>query len=131
MGLLYIGIILLVIGLLLNKYAHSFEWAERGGYMIIFGFLASLMIGTLILTVRLTREMNYQDALYEKKMIEYRIEHKEENLISKENLYQDIVDYNNKLRREKYWSNNFWVGAMWNDKIAIIDFIELEGIDWG
>jgi hypothetical protein len=60
-------------------------------------------------------------------MLEYRIEHMEENITGNEMLYNDIVEFNNTLRNEKKWALNPWTNWFNNQDIASIDYIELDG----
>lgn len=69
-------------------------------------------------------EAVYQEAVYSKKVLEYRLEQKLD-VVGNELLYSDIVEFNNMLRREKIWSSNPWVGCLYNSKVASIDYIEL------
>jgi hypothetical protein len=59
-------------------------------------------------------------------MLEYRIEHIEENITGNEMLYNDIVEFNNELRSTKKWANNPWTNWFYNQDIATIDYIEIE-----
>lgn len=71
--------------------------------------------------------MEYQNTLYKKEMLEYRIEHMKENVTGNEMLYNDIVEFNNMLRAKKKWTNNPWTDWFNNKDIASIDYIELDG----
>jgi hypothetical protein len=51
----------------------------------------------------------------------------EENITGNEMLYNDIVEFNNKLRAEKKWAFNPWTDWFNNKDIASIDYIELLG----
>ena len=57
-------------------------------------------------------------------MLEYRIEHMEENITGNEMLYNDIVEFNNALRSEKKWANNPWTSWFNNQDIASLDYVE-------
>jgi hypothetical protein len=70
-------------------------------------------------------ELDYQNTMHEKEMIEYRIEHIEDNITGNEMIYNDIVEFNNKLRFEKKWANNPWTSWFNNKYIASIDYVEL------
>jgi hypothetical protein len=49
-------------------------------------------------------------------------------LSGNEMLYTQIMEFNNELRTTKRWSENAWVGMMYNEKIATIDYIEIPGV---
>ena len=72
------------------------------------------------------RDIKYQNAVYEKEMLEYRIEHMEENITGNEMLYNDIVEFNNGLRSIKKWANNPFTNWFYNQDIATIDYVELD-----
>ena len=129
LGLLVVGIILAII--------HDRTYFENSNTEnVILGFgIGNIMIGavaTLITTVCiLTNVANYdvayQNALHTKNMLEYRIEHMEENIIGNEMLYNDIVEFNNELRSTKKWANNPWTNWFNNQDIASIDYIDIDG----
>ena len=94
--------------------------------LIIFGIISSLVAVAFIIENAITCEVNYQNALHEKEMLEYRIEHMEENITGNEMLYNDIVEFNNNLRNTKKWANNPWTNWFNNQDIATIDYVEID-----
>ena len=48
-----------------------------------------------------------------------------DNIVGNEMLYNDVVEFNNELRRIKKWANSPWVSWFYNQKIASIDYIEI------
>lgn len=74
-------------------------------------------------------DVNYQDAIHEKQVLEYRLKNKDENTIGNELLYNDIVEFNNELRHTKKWANNPWTSWFHNANIASIDYIEIDGLN--
>ena len=90
----------------------------------VFGILAA---SACLISVQVDKDVNYQNALYEKEVLEYRLESVEENNIGNELLYNDIIEFNNELRVTKKWANNFWVNWFYNQDIATIDYIDLKG----
>lgn len=95
-------------------------------FLIVIGIFGSLICGIIAMVVSCNKDVEFEKALYEKKTIEYRIENKNKNIVGNELLYADIVEFNNKLRSAKKWSNNIWVNWFNNDKIAKLDYIEFE-----
>ena len=87
--------------------------------------MAFFVFGILIGNIS-TQEVNYQNALYKKEMLEYRSEHMEDNITGNEMLYNDIVEFNNELRSTKKWADNPWTSWFNNQDIATIDYIELD-----
>lgn len=91
-------------------------------------WIAIFAVGIPILCIQIPKNKNYQNALYEKQVLEYRLEHKTDNAVGNELLYSDIVKFNKSIRNDKKYANNFWIGLFYNDKIAEIEYIEIEGI---
>lgn len=65
---------------------------------------------------------DYEKFIHEKDVLEYRLESGVE--IGNELLYNDIVEFNNKLTDYKYGRENIWVSWYFNPKIAEIPYIE-------
>ena len=80
----------------------------------------------LTLSVSLNADVDYQNTLAEKQMLEYRI-NKQEDIVGNELLYSQIVAFNNDLRSTKKWANNIWTNWFYNQDIANkIDYIVVE-----
>ena len=128
-GIIVIGIILLAIG---NNKKWKISWGIRdnlsfiGVALIILGIVACMFAGAFIISNVTTYDLNYQNVLHEKEVLEYRIEHMEENITGNEMLYNDIVEFNNELRSQKKWANNPWTNWFNNKDIASLDYIELD-----
>lgn len=131
-----IGLALLVIGIIsaiVYAKVHFKSWKVRDRIEWI--KFPALFIGSIITTVSIvvilinatTYDVEYQNMLHTREMLEYRIEHMEENITGNEMLYNDIVEFNNVLRAEKKWANSPWTNWFNNQDIASIDYIELSG----
>lgn len=97
-----LGALLLIIGITLLA-IDSYNDALFGcGVIGVFigGFATAICI-LCILATQTGKEINYQNALYEKEVLEYRIENMEEDVTGNEMLYNDIVEFNNELRSTK------------------------------
>lgn len=90
------------------------------------GIAATFICSIIILFNAGNYDVDYQNALHKKEMLEYRIEHMEDNIVGNEMLYNDIVEFNNELRNEKKWANNPWTNWFTNQDIAAIDYVELD-----
>ena len=106
--------------------------SKRGGVQV-FGFVMTILCAimsaifiTSILCTQICRNVDYQNKLHEKDVLEYRIENMSENVIGNEMLYNDIVEFNNSLRITKEWANNPWTSWFNNKDIANIDYISIE-----
>ena len=88
----------------------------------IMGLIISLM---LILFTQIPAQKDYEAMLYEKEVLEYRLKNQDNALNGNELLYRDITEFNNDLRDCKYWADNLWLNWFFNQKIATIDYIEL------
>ena len=115
-----------------------------GAMLIVFdayheNFLGILLVNVgliglcaCLITIAITQipaETEYQQTIYQKEILEYRLEKKNENITGNELLYNDIVEFNNNLRSIKKWSTNPWTNWFNNAKIATIDYIEIPGLN--
>ena len=92
--------------------------------IVVFG-IGSVMIAACVISNYLTVEINYENTLYAKQVLEYRLETKSENLTGNELLYSEIVEFNNELRKVKRYANSPWTSWFYNPKIAAMDYIEI------
>lgn len=131
--LIFIGMVIIGIILCIISKNRKLDWTTRdnldfiGVTTIIVGIIACLFAGAFIGANAISYDLNYQNVLHEKEVLEYRIEHMEENITGNEMLYNDIVEFNNELRNERKWANNPWTNWFNNKDIASLDYIEL---DW-
>lgn len=120
-GLLVAGIILFIV----YNNTNCGEWIFGAS---IFSIVASVIIGffvaVIIIDTHAGSYIKYQNKLYEKKVLEYRINNMEDNIVGNEMIYNDIVEFNNELRSIKKWANNPWTNWFYNKDIATIDYIE-------
>jgi hypothetical protein len=118
----------LIIGL---KNKHNFSWElidileNIGIILVLIGVFSEIICVAGIIMNRLGYDIDYQNALYEREVLEYRLDHREDDFPGNEMLYSDIVKFNNKLRDQKKWANNPWTNWFNNEKIAALDYIEL------
>lgn len=124
-GVLIVGIILIVIG--------RDDWDVNvktilGILLTLIGGIVLVIFSVLAIIAAATKDKVYQDMLYQRKVLEYRLSHEEENTIGNELLYSDIVEFNNELRSDKTYSDNIWINWFFNDKVATIDYIEIQEI---
>lgn len=117
----------LVMACIEDKYLFdNFLFFFGGIGLLIVGAIASVTCAVAVLSVQVNKDVDYQSALYQKEMIEYRIDHADEDIVGNELLYNDIVEYNNDLRFIKKWSDSYWTNWFFNEDIATIDYIELD-----
>ncbi|MCM1306479.1 MAG: hypothetical protein NC037_01010 [Bacteroides sp.] len=129
-----IGIVVAVLGRVFECYLdYNAETVMKlGGSIVSFLFGMALIIAIgFAMGVQIPKEKDYQAVLYEKEVLEYRLEHIEENLVGNEILYSEIIEFNNQLRDCKYYSGNLWLNLFYNDKIATIDYIGISGFSEG
>ena len=129
-----IGISLLIVGIILaivHAKVYFQDWKVDDTIdnlkfgALLFGSIITFVSIVLIIINASSYDVEYQNTLHKKEMLEYRIEHMEENITGNEMLYNDIVEFNNELRNTKKWANNPWTNWFNNQDIASIDFIEL------
>lgn len=118
-----LGVLLLVVGISMANRDSDLLWGFGFVGAIIGGFATFICI-TCILCVQINKEVDYQNAIYEKEVLEYRIENMESDITGNEMLYNDIVEFNNGLRSAKKWANNSWTNWFYNKDIATIDYVE-------
>lgn len=128
---LQISIVAVVVGILMAViYNNSKSYSElieiASGVLIALGSVFTLCFGVAGLVEQLRKDTGYQNALYERSVLVYRMENEE--LSGNEMLYTQIMEFNNELRTIKRWSENTWVGMLYNEKIATIDYIEIPGV---
>lgn len=127
-GLFVIGVVALVVN---GKFKFSWKIHDIlfnvGVTCTAAGLLLSLVSGCIALGNAAYYDLDYQNALHEREVIEYRLDHMSENITGNEMLYNDIVEFNNKLRSQKKWANNPWTSWFNNKKIAALYYIELGG----
>lgn len=130
--LMFIALVIIGITLVIISKNKKFDWSTRdglnflGGMIIAVSIVAIVFSAGFIISNTIHCDLNYQNTLHEKEMLEYRIEHMEENITGNEMLYNDIVEFNNELRSTKKWANNPWTSWFNNQDIASIDYIELD-----
>lgn len=133
MLLIILSVLLLAlgIGLLYLNDNCSFDsiwrndaWLGFGILLTALGIFGTLLSGSCAIIRQVTKETEYQKALYEREVLEYRLDHHDENIVGNEMLYTEIVEFNNDLRVAKKWAGNPWVGCFNNDLLADIDYIE-------
>lgn len=95
---------------------------------LVIGVVGTVLCGLFLLINLMVMDVNYQNKLEEKSMLEYRIQ-KGEEIAGNELLYSQVVDFNNDLRSTKILSKNPWVNCFNNWKIAEIDYIEIDKED--
>jgi hypothetical protein len=138
-AILFIGISLLVLYKVCDKKCCKSPKVKRfclkiassyldiiSGVILIVGFGAAFACSLLAISNTVTKQVEFEKVLYEKKTIEYRIEHQEDNTVGNELLYEDIIEFNNNLRLTRYWANNPWTNWFNNDKVADLGYIEYE-----
>ena len=123
---LAVGIILTVLSKNRKLRYWTRETLELTGLLfIVIGVLGSVICAGCIIGNASTCDIAYQNALHERDVLEYRLEHMEENITGNEMLYNDIVEFNNNLRSTKRWADSLWSNWFYNQDIAAMDFIEI------
>ena len=123
-AVIIVGIALVIIGNRVDDWNTSENLKLIGWMVIIISIFASVIAVGFIIGNATACELDYQNFLHEKEILEYRIEHMEENITGNEMLYNDIVEFNNELRSVKKWASNPWTNWFNNQKVASIDYIE-------
>ena len=124
--LITIGIIIgAAVCLYISDKFCSFLPFVTGVFLMVSALFVTALVGIGIISAQVNGDINYQNNLHEREMLEYRIEHIEENITGNEMLYNDIAEFNNELRSTKKWANSPWTNWFYNQDIATIDYIEI------
>lgn len=119
-------IVLLIIGIMLDAKVCNIYLECLDAILIICSGTVLFTCIILILIEQIGKDVDYQNKLYEREVLEYRIENMDDNIVGNEMLYNDIVEFNNSLRSTKKWANNPWTNWFNNRDIATIKYIEIE-----
>ena len=121
--LIVVGIVAAIIEKRSRKYEDVAEIIHWCGLCL--GIIFTFFCLIAVFTVQVNHDVDYANKLYEKEMLEYRIEHLDDGLTGNELLYNDIVEFNNDLRSIKKWAANPWTNWFLNQDIAALDYVEL------
>lgn len=122
-------IALFMLGIILIKKdsdGSSWKGVVGIGLVVCMGVGIALCAFSTI-SVQINKDVEYQNRLHEKEMLEYRIDNMNEDIVGNEMLYNDIVAFNNELRQIKKWANNPFTNWFYVQEIATIDYVELDG----
>lgn len=131
--LMCIGVFVIGVAALVVNGKFKFSWKIHdilfnvGIACVAIGLFCGLIAVCVALGNAARYDLDYQNALHEREVIEYRLDHMSENITGNEMLYNDIVEFNNMLRSQKKWANNPWTSWFNNKNIAALDYIELSG----
>lgn len=122
-GLLIVGIVCLIVG---DKIPKFYDLVLGFGLILTILFsITSFCVVIGIIDVQINEDICYQNKLYEREMLEYRIDSKEDDIIGNEMLYNDIVEFNNSLRSVKKYANNPFTSWFYPEDVAMIDYIDI------
>lgn len=125
-GIFVVGIVLLIIG---NASKISYNARDFitfiGIACLVFGGIFGIITGGIGIVTAINEDIDYEKTIYERDVLEYRLEQLDENVTGNELLYNDIVEFNNGLRYTKKWVDSPWTSWFFNQKIADIEYIEL------
>ena len=126
-GIFVAGIVLLIIG---NNFKISYKAQDTitgiGIVCLVLGGVFGMITGGISIGTAINADLDYENTIYERDVLEYRLERLDENMTGNELLYNDIVEFNNGLRYTKKWADSPWYSWFFNQKIADIEYIELE-----
>lgn len=125
-----LSVVFIITGIIICKCCYK-SYQEDFGMLVTMVGTAGLIIAIVgIICCNTTSQLNYQKALQEYNMLNYRIEHISDNIVGNETLYSDIVEFNNDLRSVKYWAENPWTSWFNNQRIAKeINYIDISRKD--
>lgn len=136
-SILILGIIGQIVHVVVDKHTYTCtpEWFDFTCFILIVGgILLNIFTLTFVCFNLGSKSIDYEQAVYEKEVLEYRLEQIEQgnSVTGNELFYNDVVEFNNDLRSIKRWANNPWTSWFNNDLIADnIDYIEIPDLNSG
>jgi hypothetical protein len=131
MLLFIISLAILIIGIacvIIYKVSYTDGFDIVGGVSIVIGVCFLVVLSVFGICIQCLKTKEYDEYLYKRQVLEYRLEKQDENLTGNELLYSDIVEFNTTIYKAKRYSKNLWINWYVNDKLATIDYIEIDGI---
>jgi hypothetical protein len=120
-----ITIAILIAGIvILKKYNWTYWQHSLGEALVGIGVVGAIFIASVLCIIQIPRQVDYEKVAAKREVLEYRLEHREENIVGNEMLYSEITEFNNDIRGEKRYADSPWVNWFANDKIADIDYID-------
>ncbi len=125
-----IAVIVIAIGAILLKIdGLDLGWKTcLGAILACLGAAVVVVASIYVVQTHFMKEATYRNTMYQKSVLEYRLENQTENLVGNELLYNDIVEFNNNLRTCKELSKNPFTNWFYNSKVAKIDYINIDGV---
>lgn len=127
-----IFITMLILGIALGALIYKDwapEWFDWGSFALALVGVAGTIGCVILIIVNLCYvNIDYEDKVAERQMLEYRIENYED-AVGNELLYDDIVEFNKDLRHTKRFYNSPWTNWFNNWKVAEIDYIGIEELN--
>lgn len=120
-----IALICLIVGIILFAITYG-SLSIFGLYLSAFSIAILLSCGAMILDMNVDKYTDYQDMLDKRELIEYRLKNEDRDFVGDGKLYNDIVEFNDDIRKVKEGVNSPWTNWFYNDDIATIDYIEVE-----
>lgn len=121
MLLTIISVLLIILGIkLIVKYN------KLGSILFLVGCIGTFLCVLCIMCAQISKQALYEKEVMRRDTLEYRLEHRDNEQVGNEMLYSDILEFNQDLYSVKKWSRNPWVNWFWNDKIAELDYIDID-----
>lgn len=93
----------------------------------VIGGACTLVAIASIIIAAAENSITTDNLIEQRNAIEYRLEQcdKDANVMINGGVYNDIVEYNNTIRKYKKWTHNPWVGWFWSHGPAELKYIKL------
>lgn len=103
----------------------------RADYSQFIGVIASSLFGIIVFILCLVMmcihlpsdQVQYNQIKMEYDILQYRVEHIEDNNVGNELLYNDVVEFNQRLYEIKRVANNKWINWFVVEKVAELDYV--------
>jgi hypothetical protein len=103
------------------------NWFVGSLFCWVIGGICTLIAIIFIIDAAVENDITTDNLIEQRNAIEYRLEQCDEdtNIMVNGGVYNDMVEYNNTIRKYKKWSHNPWIGWFWADGPAELEYIAL------
>ena len=130
MGIILTFALIAVVGFLLSLYFYKY-WDNffETAFLILslISAIFTIFFGSYCIINKINADINYENMLMQRNAIVYRLEQtkNDNNLLVNGGVYEDVIEYNNTIRKYKRWKHNFWLSWFYPADIDKLEYIEL------
>lgn len=131
-GIIMLAGVLASVYYLIDNYSYSdVDWlGDVAAWCLIIGICATFIFSVIAIPVKINEDLDYENMLDKRNSLEYQLEQIEEipenNILLRNELYDEIYSFNARLRKIKTRADNPVWSWLYNQKIADnIDYIDI------